>query len=219
MQNKRAVYAVVCETLKHQALLQPILEDSGLCQASPQVPFPFRPYIRNVCHIVLCFGCFIYDFLVQVTRAAALVLLYDHLVGQGVKPRGPVERMFLSYAAEFDKLRQKLLLQQPGAKKLSDLLENCKPACQPSHRTARVNLLLTNSAAVRAQLSEPCSSWAPEFQEPTPAEAIVFDEHLDDVFSLPTKVLAHNHPLVESGHVVLQARHSAQCLYCEVLPG
>lgn len=142
----------------------------------------------------------------QVTHETALVLLYDHLVGQGVKPRGPIERRFLSYAPVFDKLRQQLLQQQPGANKLSDLLENNESACEPQHRTARVNLLLTNAETVKAQLCMPYSSWAVEFQTPTPLEAIVCDKHLADVLSLPAKALAHNHPLVESGHVVLQVR-------------
>ena len=149
-------------------------------------------------------------FLVQLTRGAALVLLYDHLVGQGVKPRGSNERTFLSYALVFDKLRQQLLLQHPGARKLSDLLQSSHPSPQPSHTSARVNLLLTTTEIVKHQLSEPCVSWACEFQEPTPANDVLFDDHLPDVFSLPAKILAHNHPLVESGHIVLQVQGSAR---------
>lgn len=141
----------------------------------------------------------------QITTAAALVLLYDHLIGQGVKPRGPIERNFLSYSPVFDKLRKQLVQQQPGARDLGDLLEPSAPACQQVHRTARANLLLTDRQAVKDQLSGPsCSTWASEFQEPTPEDDIVFDKHLDDVFAVPTKALAHNHPLVESGQVVLQ---------------
>lgn len=146
----------------------------------------------------------------QLTRGAGLVLLYDHLVGQGVKPRGPNERTFLSYSPVFKELAQQLLLQQPGATKLGDLLMSNQAAPQPSHRTARVNLLLTTAEIVKQRLSEPCSSWGSEFQNPTPAEDVRLDEHLPDVFSLPEKILAHNHPLVESGHVVLQVQSAAR---------
>lgn len=43
LQNKRAVYAVVCETLKYQALLHQILDDSGFCEKYPQVNWPSAP--------------------------------------------------------------------------------------------------------------------------------------------------------------------------------
>jgi hypothetical protein len=35
--NKGAVYAVVCETLRYQSVLQSILEESGFCTDFPQV--------------------------------------------------------------------------------------------------------------------------------------------------------------------------------------
>lgn len=140
----------------------------------------------------------------QVTRAAALVLLYDHLVGQGVKPRGSIERKFLSCAPEFNNLQQKLLLQCPGAIKLGDLLESSKTTCQPQVRNARVNLLLTTISNIKEQLRNPSCSWASEFQRPTPEESVLVDKHLHDVLSVPANVLVHNHPLVEDGSVVLQ---------------
>jgi hypothetical protein len=155
-------------------------------------------------------------FLLQVSVGAALVLLFEHLVGQGVKPRGPVERNFLSYAQEFAKQLQQLLQQQPGASKIGDLLEKSEPVREPLHRTARVNLLLTNVAAVKEQLMAPSHAWASQFQEPTLKESIVLDEHLPDVFSLPARVLTHDHPLVENGHIVLQVL-SAHLLHFPLL--
>jgi hypothetical protein len=157
--------------------------------------------------------------LLQMSRAKALVLLYDHLVGQGVKPRGPLERSFLAQAESFERIQIELISETPAAETLRDLLPEAAekgPAHQSTQRHVRVNRLLVEPETVIQLLQKPPGSWPSSFQQPLAPGAAQRDALLADVLSVPASALTHNHPLVAEGQVVLQACIPSQCTSYEL---
>ena len=68
----------------------------------------------------------------QLSAETAYVLLYDLLIGQGVKPRGPAERAVLASEADLRAYAQKLL-SVAGAKTITELLPSSSQRdAQPS---------------------------------------------------------------------------------------
>eukprot|EP00892_Ulva_mutabilis_P009991 jgi/Ulvmu1/7364/UM036_0024.1 len=187
--NKRAVYAVVCETLKHSSILRQILHASGFLELHPWV-----------------------------SLGAALVLLYDHLLGQGIKGHGRVERAFLSHADEFMQLQQELLAGCSGATHLSDLLPAGVRAVSDAQRVQpqryiRCNSQLTTPADVIRQLQQPPTSWSVQHQHTIAKHDIQCEPGMPDVLAVPAGVIVHDHPLVMSGQVVIQGRSSCMPSY------
>ena len=104
VQAKKAVHAVVCETLRNLELLKHLLTVSELLINHPRL-----------------------------TEEAAYVLLFDLLLGQGLKPQGPAERAVL---AAQDSLRTHL------AQSCTELTAHpTSRGQQQLPRFARVNLL------------------------------------------------------------------------------
>lgn len=184
IQNKAAVYAVVCETLRHAPILRRILGASGFLANNPEMP-----------------------------EAAALVLLYDHLIGQGVKPRGKAERTFLAARSSFD-VHVQSLLRAGNANSLTELLPSASlRSSQPVRpRSVRVNLLKLSVDTALRQLGAPPQSWPPKHRKPLQP---VRDACLPDVLLLPPGLDLHDHPLVQGGALILQGR--ASCMPAHAL--
>lgn len=132
VQAKKATHAVVCETLRHLELLKHVERAAGLCTRYPRL-----------------------------APECALVLLYDLLLGQGVRPHGPAERAIL---ASRDELAAQLPLSraalQSAAVSGASLRTDEVLASWP--RYARVNLLkLTVQEALTWLRSPPkaCKAW------------------------------------------------------------
>lgn len=106
VQAKKATHAVVCETLRNLELLRHILAASELLSKHASL-----------------------------TEEVACVLLYDLLLGQGLKPKGPAERALLSAS---DSLRAQLQESQ-AAMPQQPQLQSDQQELWP--RYARVNLL------------------------------------------------------------------------------
>lgn len=206
--QKRAVYAVVCETLKHTAVLKRILDASGFLETHPWVRttytrvssfyFDWSALAASVVHGL------------QIPTSTALVLVYDHLLGQGVKAHGKVERIMLSFSAQFKQCQETLLAQNPGASSLSDLLPRHQRAGHDAedaqHRFIRCNLIQTTPDEVVKQLIDPPLAWPARHQHHLEHKDIRKELGMPDVLALPPGIIVHDHPLVTGGAVVIQVR-------------
>lgn len=122
----QATYAVTVETLRHLPVLAPLLERVGLAAGGDGG---------------------------SAASATPLVLAYELLFGEGLRPAGAAERAVLQRKAE---LKQALaqLVAEAGAAAAADLLPRPGPNV-PHPRTARVNTLRLSVDAALAWLREP----------------------------------------------------------------
>ena len=127
IENKRAVYAVTVETLKHV----PVREK--LVRAAPQLGVPD-----------------------VMAPAVAYVLIRDLLWGEGVHATGPAERAVLESEPQLRKALQKLL-KEAGESEVAALLPATKLAALAARRprTARVNELKMSVEQALEWLREP----------------------------------------------------------------
>jgi putative methyltransferase len=142
------------------------------------------------------------------------VLLYDLLLGQGVRPHGGPERAFVSHARTFRSCAAALLTAHSAAH-LSDILPaSCRPNSNPNpgQRHVRVNTFLATVAHVLELLRHPPDTWPKEHRQPLTAE---IDMHLPDVLAVPGDRAMHEHPLVACGMLVLQSK--ASCMPAHTL--
>jgi hypothetical protein len=164
-------------------------------------------YIVVYGSVVMCLSSDLRVTLVQLSQGAALVLLYDLLLGQGVRPHGSTERRFLAHEHSFRQAAATLLT----ASSVSSLAELVDQQGGPgrehrARRHARVNLLLATRDEVVALLAQPPQTWPSKHQQPLVAHC---DEHLPDVLSVPSSRDLHDHPLVAAGSLVLQSKASS----------
>lgn len=201
--NKRAVYAVVCETLKHVTVLKAILDSTDFLDSHPWV----RPT-----YLVRCPGLLPLKnsrTAIQVSLGAALVLLYDHLLGQGVKGHGKAERAFLAHSGSFLQKQMELLAGHNGAISISDLLPKESRSVMNSlrpqgQRYIRCNTALTTTADIMTLLHQPPEAWGAQHQQHVEKKDIWCETGMSDVLAIPAGVIVHDHPLVLSGKVVIQ---------------
>lgn len=135
------------------------------------------------------------------------MLLYDHLLGQGVKAHGKVERTLLSYSDCFKQHQQELLAEAPGATSLSDLLPKeykSRGHEAKAQRYIRCNTLVTTTDDVVTQLHQPPSSWPARHQHHIAMKDIQREAGMPAVLAVPAGLIVHDHPLVSAGHVVIQ---------------
>ena len=74
----------------------------------------------------------------RLTKAVAYVLCYELVFGEGLKPHGPAERVFVAAEAEL-KAAAQAQVQAAGVSFVAELVHTPAPEAYP--RTARVNTL------------------------------------------------------------------------------
>lgn len=156
--------------------------------------------------------------MVQIDSGAALVLLYDHLLGQGVKAHGKVERLVLSHSEIFKTQERELLAENPGAASLSDLLprryqRRVDQEQSQEQRYIRCNTLLTTTDEVVRQLHHPPACWNTRHQHHIASTDIHRELAMADVLAVPAGVIVHDHPLVTTGQVVIQVLRQVNLLF------
>jgi putative methyltransferase len=164
-----ATHAVAARTLQHAAALSAAIDGSGLLAAHPRL-----------------------------TRPAALVLAYEVLMGQGIRPIGPAERAVLAAKAG--------LAAALEAAQASGALPAPRPPPPPRPRSVRVNTLAWTLREALAFLAQGGGE-----KLPSPAAHPL----LPDVLVFPPGTDLHAHPAVTDGRLILQSASS--CMPAHVL--
>ncbi|KAF8073135.1 NSUN5 [Scenedesmus sp. PABB004] len=191
--HKKPTFAVTCETLRHLPLLKRVLAAAGL-------PGDAAP---------------------RLSPAAAYVLTYELLFGEGFRGKGPAEAAVLARQAALRAELAGLLAQAGAADAGAWLAAQQAPAAAagaaPHPRHARVNTLKASVAEVLAQLRAPPDGRPAKRARGAAGAggggaaaaglaAVRVDELLPDLLVFPPGTDLHDHPLVEAGVLVLQVR-------------
>ncbi|KAK9907331.1 hypothetical protein WJX75_001613 [Coccomyxa subellipsoidea] len=185
IQAKKATYAVTCETLRMLPVIQQLVSEAGLLEQDPRL-----------------------------SQETAFVLCYEVLFGEGLRQKGPAERLVLSAQPA---LEQQLaaMLAEAGVAHARDLVKESaqSAAAQRRPRSARVNTLKMSVAEALSWLRTP--------KEKQPAKLaqlgkqVSADELLPDVLLFPAATDLHDHPLVKSSCLILQSK--ASCMPAHAL--
>ncbi|KAF9209436.1 hypothetical protein BGZ59_010112 [Podila verticillata] len=186
--DKKRMYAVICETLKHNTTLSLVLQESKLLTLEKKL-----------------------------TRSLALLLLHDLLLqsrGIQASEAWPMKQAVMRHKArlkaEFVKAKIKV-----GAKK-DGLVEGEEELLLP--RYVRVNLLMMSpQKVIDAFIADKWEFLPAPPSPPAPPGPNTFhrDEHLDFMLVFPPKSDLHLHPLYTSGVLILQDK--ASCFPAAIL--
>ncbi|MCI4388198.1 hypothetical protein PGIGA_G00082740 [Pangasianodon gigas] len=160
-QNIKQLFALVCETQKYSPVLQEIIENTRLLKET------------------------------KLRHNLAKVLVYDLLIGQGIKCGGSWKAMMLKHRSRLQAALARIKVKQKVSRN-QDLLP---PSAQHNNgvnipRYVRVNTL-----------EDLCSLSGKTFMS---------DLHLQDLLVFSAKMDFHDHYLYKAGHIILQDK--ASCL-------
>ena len=182
VRNKPKMHALVSETLRYREVLLEVM----------------KPERCGVDEAVWSAAKF---------RGVLLVMLYEFLLGQGIKGGGALKRVIKEHESALrgalDELRA-----EAGAQDSNELLlpkQLRRSTVVPVPRFARVNTLRCGvDAAAEALRSEGGGG-----------HCVAVDPHVPGLLVLPPRTDLHAHPLVKSGQLILQDK--ASCLPAHVL--
>jgi putative methyltransferase len=185
--NKKAVYAVTIETLKHVPVLEQLVERANVLAAARGLTSP-----------------------------VAYVLIRELLFSsEELKPLGPAEKAILSLEDPL-KQALATILKEAGTTDINELLPAVKLAAAAADRprTARVNVLKISIKDALESLRNPPDyqdnkKWAKV------TAAVTVDEHLPELLVFPAGADLHDHPLVLDGSLILQSK--ASCMTARAL--
>ncbi|KAG0265927.1 hypothetical protein DFQ27_000291 [Actinomortierella ambigua] len=186
--DKKRMYALICETLKHNTVLSVVLQESKLLTLEKKL-----------------------------TRSLALLLLHDLLMqSRGIQATDswPIKQAVMKHKtrlkAEFVKAKIKLGVRSDG------LVNGEEEIVMP--RYVRVNLLkMTLQQVIDAFVADGWTFLSAPPLPPTALAPRTFcrDEHLDFMLVFPPKSDLHLHPLYTSGVLILQDK--ASCFPAAIL--
>lgn len=178
IENKRAVYAVAVETLKHVPVLEKLVDSVDELCNTPGLP-----------------------------RPVAYVLVRELLWGEGLQPTGPAERAILKCETSL-RMQLQRLLDDAGVDAVSALLPATAlaEAAARHPRTARVNELKMSVDEALSWVREPPHPHTRKWKRA--GRNVTIDEHLPELLVFPPGTDLHDHPLVESGALILQSKSS-----------
>ncbi|KAI9593119.1 S-adenosyl-L-methionine-dependent methyltransferase [Syncephalis fuscata] len=188
-QNKKALYAIVCETLKYKDTLNEIIEHAKLTKTCKKLP-----------------------------NTLALVLVFDLLFSRGGlrKTSCPHTRAVLDQKVRLRAELAKLKVRR-GVIRNVDLVPESLRQLVALPRYVRVNLLRTTVDKVlqhfvkEGYTIEASTVHVSQLKPKTMCR----DLHLSDLLVFPTKTDLHAHPLYLSGDIILQDK--ASCFPAHVL--
>ncbi|BDA47879.1 probable 28S rRNA (cytosine-C(5))-methyltransferase [Coccomyxa sp. Obi] len=185
IQAKKATYAVTCETLRMLPVLRVLVTSSGLLRHDPRL-----------------------------SQETAFVLCYELLFGEGLRQKGPAERLVLS-ARQVLNQQLAAMTAEAGVADVRDLIRESSQsaAAQQRPRSARVNTLKMSVAEALSWLRTPkgkASTTAAEL-----GQQVTVDDLLPDVLLFPPASDLHDHPLVKSSCLILQSK--ASCMPAHAL--
>ena len=122
---KKATYAVTVNTLRHLPILSAVLERTGLLAANPRL-----------------------------VEAAALVLCYEVLYGEGIRPRGGAERAVIRRRADLEEAAAAVLGEAGAATADAFLSGGAGGGAAARPRYVRVNTLKCSVESAVRQLAD-----------------------------------------------------------------
>ncbi|KAJ2687438.1 hypothetical protein IWW39_002910 [Coemansia spiralis] len=196
-EEKRKMYAVLCETLKHASALSIVIERSGLLEAE------------------------------NIDPRLALVLTHDLLFTRGgLQHQGADPKLNLAIRKHKNRLAKELerLKAELGAESNADLVPAHLCDTASTFRYVRVNLLVTSVDAIikafqddRYRLVDLGQAEGGPMHQVLAAKSRVFacDPDLNDLLVFPPGTDLHAHPLFVNGSIVLQDK--ASCMPAHVV--
>ncbi|XP_051281038.1 probable 28S rRNA (cytosine-C(5))-methyltransferase [Dicentrarchus labrax] len=183
--NIKQLFALVCETQKFSSILEEIIESTKLLKAT------------------------------KLRIHLAKVLVYDLLMGQGLKCGGSWKAMMMKHRSRLQAVLARMKVKQKVSKN-EDLLPVSvqQPAGDRLPRYARVNTLKTTVEDTVDYLKRDGFSYlgqASRLDDFTLKEkSFVRDMHLPELLVFSPKTDFHDHFLYKAGHIILQDK--ASCL-------
>ncbi|KAJ3586371.1 hypothetical protein NHX12_012770 [Muraenolepis orangiensis] len=184
-QNVKQLFALVSETLKYSSVLQEIIESTKLLKQT------------------------------KVRMNQAKVLVYDLLIGQGLKCGGPWKVMMMKHRSRLEAALARMKIKQ-NVSKNKDLLPPSVQQAEGVHlpRYVRVNTLKTTVEDAVDYFKRDGFSYLGEAIRlddlNLKAKSFVRDMHLSDLLVFAPKTEFHEHFLYKAGHIILQDK--ASCL-------
>ena len=187
--NKKAVYAITIETLKHLPVLEQLVDRVGEGLLTAGLP-----------------------------RPAAYVLIKELLwSGGGLHPSGPAERSVLDLKVPLQSMLQ-TILGEADTEDIKDLLPAVRMAAAAANRprTARVNELKMSIEDALAWIRSPPPQHLHKWGKYShPSSGVTVDAHLPELLNFPPGADLHDHPLVTNGSLILQSK--ASCMTARAL--
>ncbi|XP_041096887.1 probable 28S rRNA (cytosine-C(5))-methyltransferase [Polyodon spathula] len=184
-QNIKQLYALVCETLKYSKILEEIITSTGLLKQK------------------------------KLKMNVAKVLVYDLLIGRGVKCGGSWKALIMKHRARLQAALARLKIKRKVSRN-EDLLPKASQAQgKQLPRYARINTLKTSQEDVIDYLKREGYTYlgrasSLEELQRLSGKRFYCDLHLPGLLVFPAKTDLHAHFLYQTGHVILQDK--ASCL-------
>ncbi|KAG1970301.1 probable 28S rRNA (cytosine-C(5))-methyltransferase [Pimephales promelas] len=185
-QNIKQLFALVCETQKYSSVLQEIINSTKLLKET------------------------------KLRIHLAKVLVYDLLIGRGVKCGGAWKSMMLKHRSRLQSALARIKIKKKVSRN-QDLLPSGVQQAQGNiiPRYVRVNTLKTTLEDVidylkREGFSYQGTTMRLEDLDHLSGKTFLHDLHLKDLLVFSSKTDFHNHFLYKAGHIILQDK--ASCL-------
>ncbi|XP_030648691.1 28S rRNA (cytosine-C(5))-methyltransferase [Chanos chanos] len=185
-QNIKQLFALVCETQKYSSVLQEIIDSTKLLKET------------------------------KLKVNLAKVLVYDLLIGHGVKCGGSWKAMMMKHKPRLQAALARMKVKQKVSRN-QDLLPSRFQQAEGNRlpRYVRVNTLKTTVEDVIDYLKREGFSYqgtARSLQDLShlSGKAFVSDLHLQELLAFSTRMDFHDHFLYKAGHIILQDK--ASCL-------
>ncbi|KAM4610833.1 28S rRNA (cytosine-C(5))-methyltransferase [Polymixia lowei] len=184
-QNIKQLFALVCETQKYSSILQEIIESTKLLKQA------------------------------KLKMNLAKVLVYDLLIGQGVKCGGSWKAMMLKHRPRLQAQLARMKIKQKVSRNRDLLPASVQtPEADQLPRYVRVNTLKTTVDNAVDYLKREGFSYLGEAYRLDNLSLLrkdfVRDLHLSDILVFSPKTVFHDHFLYKAGHIILQDK--ASCL-------
>ncbi|CAL8323790.1 unnamed protein product [Merluccius merluccius] len=184
--NVKQLFALVCETQKYSSVLAELIEATKLLKQT------------------------------KVKMTQAKVLVYDLLIGQGLKCGGPWKVMMMKHRARLEAALARMKIKRKVTRN-KDLLPSGVRAAEDGVRLpryVRVNTLKTTVDDAVDYFKRDGFAYLGQANRPDDlelkAKSFVRDLHLPDLLVFAPKTEFHEHFLYKAGHIVLQDK--ASCL-------
>ncbi|XP_055064031.2 28S rRNA (cytosine-C(5))-methyltransferase [Misgurnus anguillicaudatus] len=185
-QNIKQLFALVCETQKYSSVLQEIINSTRFLKET------------------------------KLQKNLAKVLVYDLLMGRGVKCGGTWKVMVMKHRSRLQAALARIKIKKKVSRN-EDLIPSGFQQMQGDviPRYVRVNTLKTSLGDVidylkREGFTYHGTAGRPEDLDKLSGKAFLCDLHLEDLLVFSAKMDFHDHFLYKAGHIILQDK--ASCL-------